>query len=101
MKAVVFDFDGVIANSEPLHFRAFRDVLAGEGITLGESEYYERYLGYNDERAFLARAAEAKFVNLKGHRSVGGCRASLYNALPEAGAQALAQFMADFRTGRR
>ena len=52
MKAVVFDFDGVIANSEPLHFRAFRDVLADEGITLSESEYYERYLGYNDERAF-------------------------------------------------
>jgi beta-phosphoglucomutase len=52
LKAVVFDFDGVIANSEPLHFRAFRDVLADEGITLGESEYYERYLGYNDERAF-------------------------------------------------
>ena len=52
MKAVVFDFDGVIANSEPLHFRAFRDVLAGQGVTLSESEYYERYLGYNDERAF-------------------------------------------------
>ena len=52
MKAVVFDFDGVIANSEPLHFRAFRDVLADEGVTLSESEYYERYLGYNDERTF-------------------------------------------------
>ena len=33
MRAVVFDFDGVIANSEPLHFRAFRDVLAAEGIS--------------------------------------------------------------------
>jgi beta-phosphoglucomutase len=52
IRAVVFDFDGVIANSEPLHFRAFRDVLATEGITLTEPEYYERYLGYNDERAF-------------------------------------------------
>ena len=52
IRAVVFDFDGVIANSEPLHFRAFRDVLAPEGITLSEPEYYERYLGYNDERAF-------------------------------------------------
>jgi beta-phosphoglucomutase len=52
VRAVVFDFDGVIANSEPLHFRAFRDVLAGEGITLTEAEYYDRYLGYNDERAF-------------------------------------------------
>jgi beta-phosphoglucomutase len=53
VRAVVFDFDGVIANSEPLHFRAFRDVLAADGITLTEAEYYERYLGYNDERAFL------------------------------------------------
>ena len=32
LRAVVFDFDGVIANSEPLHFRAFRDVLADEGV---------------------------------------------------------------------
>ena len=58
IRAVVFDFDGVIANSEPLHFRAFRDVLAAEGITLTEAEYYERYLGYNDERAFRAIGAE-------------------------------------------
>ena len=50
VRAVVFDFDGVIANSEPLHFRAFRDVLAAEGVTLTEAEYYERYLGYDDER---------------------------------------------------
>lgn len=52
VRAVVFDFDGVIANSEPLHFSAFRDVLAAEQITLTEAEYYERYLGYNDDRAF-------------------------------------------------
>jgi beta-phosphoglucomutase len=57
LKAVVFDFDGVLANSEPLHFRAFRDVLAAEGVTLTESEYYERYLGFNDERAFHEIAA--------------------------------------------
>lgn len=58
MKAVVFDFDGVIANSEPLHYRAFRDVLEAEGITLTEAEYYQRYLGYNDQRAFQEIAAE-------------------------------------------
>ena len=52
VRAVVFDFDGVIANSEPLHFSAFRDVLAAEQISLTEPEYYERYLGYNDDRAF-------------------------------------------------
>ena len=54
----MFDFDGVIANSEPLHFRAFRDVLAAEDIALTEAEYYERYLGYNDERAFREIGAE-------------------------------------------
>jgi beta-phosphoglucomutase len=58
VRAVVFDFDGVIANSEPLHFRAFHDVLAAEGVTLTEADYYARYLGYNDERAFREIGAE-------------------------------------------
>ena len=59
IRAVVFDFDGVIANSEPLHFRAYRDVLADRGLTLTESAYYERYLGYDDVGAFRAIAADA------------------------------------------
>jgi beta-phosphoglucomutase len=54
LRAIVFDFDGVIANSEPLHFQAFRDVLAGEGMTLSEHDYYERYLGYDDVGVFRA-----------------------------------------------
>jgi phosphoserine aminotransferase len=49
------------------------------------------------EKRFLAAAAEAGMVNLKGHRSVGGVRASIYNAMPEAGVAALVQFMAEFR----
>jgi beta-phosphoglucomutase len=56
IRAVVFDFDGVIANSEPLHFRAFRDVLAERGITLAEREYYDHYLGFDDVGAFEAIA---------------------------------------------
>ncbi len=48
------------------------------------------------ERRFIAEAAAAGLVGLKGHRSVGGCRASLYNAMPVAGAQALADFMGVF-----
>jgi beta-phosphoglucomutase len=58
VRAVVFDFDGVLANSEPLHFRAFRDVLAHEGVELSEPEYYERYLGFNDAAAYEAVAAD-------------------------------------------
>jgi HAD superfamily hydrolase (TIGR01509 family) len=54
LRAIVFDFDGVIANSEPLHFRGYRDVLAEEGVTLTEHDYYARYLGFDDVGAFEA-----------------------------------------------
>ncbi|QJQ96523.1 MULTISPECIES: 3-phosphoserine/phosphohydroxythreonine transaminase [Halomonadaceae] len=46
--------------------------------------------------AFLKQAEEVGLLNLKGHRSVGGMRASLYNAVPEQGVYALIDFMADF-----
>lgn len=45
---------------------------------------------------FLAEAGEAGLQTLKGHRSVGGMRASIYNAMPEEGVDALIGFMADF-----
>ncbi len=45
---------------------------------------------------FVKEAAEAGFVNLKGHRSVGGMRASIYNAMPYEGVKALVDFMAEF-----
>lgn len=52
--AIVFDFDGVIANSEPLHLRAYQEVLAELGLTLDRDEYYARYLGFDDIGAFTA-----------------------------------------------
>jgi beta-phosphoglucomutase-like phosphatase (HAD superfamily) len=58
LRAIVFDFDGVIANSEPLHYRAFRDVLAGVGIGLTEEEYYGRYLGFDDVASYEAIARD-------------------------------------------
>ena len=48
------------------------------------------------EDAFVKQAQAQGMSGLKGHRSVGGCRVSLYNAMPLEGAQALASFMADF-----
>ncbi|MBN2227870.1 MAG: 3-phosphoserine/phosphohydroxythreonine transaminase [candidate division Zixibacteria bacterium] len=48
------------------------------------------------EKKFISEAKAAGFVGLKGHRSVGGVRVSLYNALPLEGAQRLAEFMSDF-----
>ncbi len=54
LHAIVFDFDGVLADSEPLHFEVYRRVLAEAGITLSEDLYYERYLGYDDVGGFRA-----------------------------------------------
>jgi phosphoserine aminotransferase len=48
------------------------------------------------DAAFVKAAEAAGFSGLKGHRSVGGMRASIYNAFPEAGVQALVQFLKDF-----
>jgi beta-phosphoglucomutase len=54
LRAIVFDFDGVIADSEPLHFQAFREILADAGIVLPEADYYARYLGFSDVGVFQA-----------------------------------------------
>ncbi|MCK0538712.1 3-phosphoserine/phosphohydroxythreonine transaminase [Alcanivorax quisquiliarum] len=48
------------------------------------------------DKRFLAEADAAGLLNLKGHRSVGGMRASIYNAVPEAAVDALIAFMKDF-----
>jgi phosphoserine aminotransferase len=49
------------------------------------------------EKRFAAEAADAGMVNLKGHRSVGGIRASVYNAMPVASVEVLVDFMGSFR----
>jgi len=51
-RAVLFDFDGVIVNSEPLHFYAFHEVLKAEHIDLSEDEYYRELIGFDDRGAF-------------------------------------------------
>ena len=48
------------------------------------------------EEQFLREASAADLVNLKGHRTVGGCRASIYNAMPMESVVVLTQFMQDF-----
>jgi len=51
LRALIFDFDGVLADSEPLHLAAFQQVLAPEGILLARDDYYATYLGYDDHDA--------------------------------------------------
>ena len=57
IRAIVFDFDGVLADSEPLHLRAYQEVLTPIGVTLTREEYYARYLGYDDEGVFTKIAS--------------------------------------------
>jgi len=54
LTAIILDFDGVIADTEPLHFAGFRRTLSEIGISLTESDYYANYLGYDDRGCFFA-----------------------------------------------
>lgn len=65
VRAVVFDFDGVLADTERLHFVALRDALAGPGWTLSEEDYFAFYLGYDD------RGCVTEFARRQGHSLEG------------------------------
>jgi HAD superfamily hydrolase (TIGR01509 family) len=57
MRAVLFDFDGVLVNSEPLHYSALRDALLPEGIAIDEESYVRDFLAF-DDRGAIRRALE-------------------------------------------
>jgi HAD superfamily hydrolase (TIGR01509 family) len=57
LQALIFDFDGVIANTEPLHYAGLHQTLKEVGIELTEAEYYADYLGYDDRGCILAALA--------------------------------------------
>jgi HAD superfamily hydrolase (TIGR01509 family) len=63
--AVVFDFDGVLANSEPLHLQAYQAVLGEIGVTLGRDEYYHHYLGF-DDATMLKTVSERRGLGWNG-----------------------------------
>jgi phosphoserine aminotransferase len=81
-------------------------VDASEGFYRGHAEVGSRSLmnvtfrlpTAEQDAAFVADASAAGMVGLKGHRSIGGVRASIYNAMPIEGVRALADFMADVRS---
>jgi len=84
LEAVVFDFDGVIADSEPLHYRAFLDSVRPLGIDFDYAQYNRRYIGYDDRDGLRAICADhgmslddarlAELIDAKGRafeRAVG------------------------------
>ena len=95
IRAVIFDFNGVIVDDEHLHFLLFRDVLAGIGVALSEDRYHADYLGF-DDRGCLAsalrdagRAADPSLVDAlildKARRYIVAAEADLH-FFPAAGA---------------
>src|SRR5690242_10510023 len=77
LRAVIFDFNGIIVNDEPIHFKLFQRVLGEEGITLTEDIYYARYLGFDDKGAFTAAhqdngqpLTESKLADLIARKAV-------------------------------
>jgi beta-phosphoglucomutase len=62
LRAIIFDFDGVICDTEPLHYRAFARVLATHSVPLSEDVYFADYVGLND------RALLAAILDNAGHR---------------------------------
>jgi HAD superfamily hydrolase (TIGR01509 family) len=58
LSGVIFDFDGVLADTEPLHLRAYQDVIGAAGLRLSREAYYSRYLGYDDVGVLRALAED-------------------------------------------
>ena len=95
LRAIVFDFDGVIANSEPLHCRAYKEVLAEDGVALTERDYYTRYLGFDDVGAFQAIAADRDLSWTAGHITTLVARKAVRLEALERGASVLFPGAAD------
>ncbi|MBN2019623.1 MAG: HAD family phosphatase [Sedimentisphaerales bacterium] len=60
LKAIIFDFDGVLVDSEQFHLQAFNSVFAKFNFQLSTQEYYERFLGLSDKELLLVVAKERK-----------------------------------------
>lgn len=71
IRAIIFDLDGTLADTEPLHFEAFARVLRGEGIELDRAEYFSRLIGFDDRDCFAA------VLRANGRRTDAGALAKL------------------------
>jgi beta-phosphoglucomutase len=62
-RGVIFDLDGVLINSEPLHCRAFQDILAPYGAGVTEEDYYGKYLVYSDREVLERLLPDSRFLD--------------------------------------
>ena len=96
--------DHVAANNEEKAKVIYDAIDASGGFYKGHADKESRSLmnitftmdSPELEKKFVAEGEAAGFIGIKGHRSVGGLRSSVYNAMPLEGAKAFAEFMAEF-----
>lgn len=91
IRAVIFDFDGVLVDTEPLHERALRETVGRVGMGFDHAQYLSRYVGFDDRDAFRAIASDhgremddaqvARLVDAKWRTMEGIIEAGLVNAL--------------------
>lgn len=87
IRAIIYDFNGVLVDDEMVHFALFRDVLAEQGVELTERDYLDEYLGYDDQGCFeiaLSRAGQdanqqrvAELIRQKAERYIHAAESGL------------------------
>ncbi|WP_243371311.1 HAD family phosphatase [Geotalea sp. SG265] len=84
--AVIFDFDGIIVDTEPLHYKAFQEVLVPLGLGYSWEEYVGHYIGFDDRDAFReAYAAGGKALDADELSMMIGKKAAAFNCIIAAG----------------
>jgi len=71
-RGVIFDMDGVLINSEPLHFLATQEVLAAYGVPMSEADYFGRYIVYSDWEIMELLLSTPRRDPRRPRRRVGG-----------------------------
>lgn len=86
IRAVIFDFNGVLVDDEHVHFELFREVLGELGITLTEREYQDEFLGYDDRGCFTIALSRAGRIGDPGRvDDLIARKAARYAAWAESG----------------
>ena len=84
-QAIIFDFDGVIADSERLHLRGVPGSAAPRGLTLTDEEYFDRYLGYDDVGVFRRYARIAASMGRRDGAAIVARKGERYDDSPDRG----------------
>lgn len=87
LRAIIFDMDGVICDSEKLHMNAFQHVLTEESISITDQEYYDKYLAHDDRGSFEAAFQEhgKSQPDLQRMKAILARKARYFDALMKEG----------------